>query len=127
MRRAEPSGADGRPPKANGRWLTLVWLVGTVAAVSVTVAAVQLAGSEVTGRPIPSVSSEHLQAALIDDALTLSNDQAEDPGDGTDATATTGTGSGEPTSGEPSADDHPSGGGSPVKPGMTTPPHPAPP
>ena len=80
-----------------------------MAAVSVTVVAVQLAGSKVTARPIPSVSSEHLQAALVGDALTLSNDQAEDPGDGTDSTATTGTGSGEPASGEPSADDHPSG------------------
>ena len=115
MRRTEPSRADGRPPRAHGRWLTLVWLAGTVAAVCVTVAAVQLAGSEVTGRPIPSVSSEHLQAALIDDALTLSNEQGEDASHG--PTATNGTESGEPRSGTPSADDHPGGDGSPVEPG----------
>ena len=108
------TGPMPRADAPRSRWLVGLWLVGTVAAVSLTVAAVQLAGSEVTGRPLPSVSSDHLQAALIDDALTLSHDPPEDHGAGSDATATTGAPGVEA---EHPAADGSHGGGSAAEPG----------
>ena len=91
-----------RSPRRSGPWLATAWLVGTIAAVAVSVVAVNLAGAQVTTRPIAEVSRSGVVQALAGDATVLSRDDGNevaaqvDPAagvtDGTDAQGRSTTG-----------------------------------
>jgi hypothetical protein len=85
------NGDMSRRPRLTWPWVTVAWVAATVAAVVVTVGAVLVAGSKVTTRPMPSVSSDRVEAALVGNAASLSNESA---GAGTGETVVSETGHG---------------------------------
>ncbi|MGZ4718201.1 MAG: hypothetical protein ACXWCB_16050 [Acidimicrobiales bacterium] len=118
-----------RRSRRTGSLLAVAWVAGTVAAVVISIAAINLAGSKVTARPISTVSKSGIEQALAGDATVLVRDSGSETasdalttddhgGSGSVSDDSSGPGSGDrsvsggSSSGSGSGDDGGSGGGS---------------
>jgi hypothetical protein len=95
---AQPTPSTGR----SGRWLAVIWVLGTVAAIAVSVGAVRLAGAQVTVRHPPPLTRAEVASAV---AVERSSDDNGSAGSSDDTAGVDDHGS--------SSDDSVSGGPGP--------------
>ncbi len=90
------------PTRRSGRWLALIWVLGTIAAITVSVGAVRLAGAQVTVRHSSPMTGAEVASAV---AVERSSDDSASAGSSDDPTGVDDHGS--------SSDDLASGGPGP--------------
>jgi hypothetical protein len=68
------------PPTRSARWLAVIWVFGTIAAIAVSVGAVRLAGAQVTVRHPPPLTGTEVSAAMSVDGSSseLGDDSSSD-------------------------------------------------